>query len=142
VRPGTQWFNDVRLSRYTGGAKLYRGNNPQPGTAISYYLKTAPSGDVKITISDYTGKVIRTIVGTKEAGLNRMQWNLRGDPPARPANLPPGFGGGGGGGGGGFGGFFNIGPVIEPGTYAVKLSVNGKDYTTKAIVEADPGMVP
>jgi photosystem II stability/assembly factor-like uncharacterized protein len=141
VRPGTQWFNDVRLSRYTGGAKLYRGNNPQPGTAISYYLKSVPSGDVKITITDYTGKVIRTIAGTKEAGLNRMQWNLRGDPPARPANLPPGFGGGGGG-GGGFGGFFNLGPVIEPGTYAVKLSVNGKDYTTKVIVEADPGMVP
>ncbi|HSP64441.1 MAG TPA: hypothetical protein VLQ90_15735, partial [Pyrinomonadaceae bacterium] len=78
VRPGTQWFNDVRLSRYTGGAKLFRGTNPQPGTAISYYLKAAPSGDVKITITDYTGKVIRTIVGTKEAGLNRMQWNLRG----------------------------------------------------------------
>jgi hypothetical protein len=89
--------------------------------------------------------VIRTIVGTKEAGLNRMQWNLRGDPPARPANLPPGFGGGGGGGGGGFGGFggfFNFGPVIEPGTYAVKLSANGKDYTTKVIVEADPGILP
>ena len=146
VRPGTQWFNDVRLGRYSGGAKLYRGNNPQPGTAISYYLKAAPAGDVKITISDYTGKVVRTIVGTKEAGLNRMQWNLRGDPPARPANLPPGFGGGGGGGGGGgfggFGGFFNLGPVIEPGTYAVKLSANGKDYTTKVIVEADPGMLP
>jgi photosystem II stability/assembly factor-like uncharacterized protein len=146
VRPGTQWFNDVRLGRYSGGAKLYRGNNPQPGTAISYYLKAAPAGDVKITISDYTGKVVRTMVGTKEAGLNRMQWNLRGDPPARPANLPPGFGGGGGGGGGGgfggFGGFFNLGPVIEPGTYAVKLSANGKDYTTKVIVEADPGMLP
>ncbi len=143
VRPGIQWFNDVRLGRYTGGAKNYRGNNPQPGTAISYYLKSAPAGDVKITISDYSGKVIRTIAGTKEAGLNRMQWNVRGDPPARPANLPPGFGGGGGGGGGGgFGGFFNIGPVIEPGTYAVKLSLNGKDYTTKVVVEADPGMQP
>jgi hypothetical protein len=32
--------------------------------------------------------------------------------------------------------------VIDPGTYALKLSVNGKDYTTKVIVEADPGMVP
>ena len=60
VRPGTQWMNDVRLSRYSGGSKFFRGNNPQPGTAISYYLKSAPSGDVKITISDYSGKVIRT----------------------------------------------------------------------------------
>ena len=141
VRPGTQWLNDVRLNRYSGGAKLYRGNNPQPGTAISYYLKAAPSTEVKITISDYTGKVIRNIVGTKEIGINRVQWNLRGDPPPRPANLPPGFGGGGGGGGGGgFGGFFNIGPAIDPGIYYLKLSVNGKDYTTKVVIETDPGM--
>ena len=142
VRPGTQWLNDLRLSRYTGGAKLFRGSNPPPGTAISYYLKAAPSADVKITISDYTGKVIRNLVGTKETGINRVQWNLRGDIPPRPANLPPGFGGGGGGGGGGFGGLFNIGPAIEPGTYNLKLSVNGKDYTTKVVVEADSGMQP
>jgi hypothetical protein len=141
VRPGTQWLNDLRLSRYTGGAKLFRGNNPQPGTAISYYLKTIPTGDVKIAISDYTGKVIRNIIGTKEVGINRIQWNLRGDPPVRPPNLPPGFGGGGGGGGGGgFGGFFNLGPALEAGTYYLKLSVNGKDYTTKVVIETDPGM--
>ncbi|MDX6305912.1 MAG: hypothetical protein QOI77_2881 [Blastocatellia bacterium] len=137
VRPGTQWLNDVRLGRYTGGAKIYRGNNPVPGTAISYYLKAVPTTDVKITIADYTGKVIRTIVGTKEIGINRVQWNLRGDVPAR-GNLP-GFGGGGGG-GGGFGGFFNIGPPIDPGTYFMKLSVNGKDFTTKVVIETDPGM--
>jgi photosystem II stability/assembly factor-like uncharacterized protein len=147
VRPGTQWLNDIRLSRNTGGSKMFRGANPAPGTAISYYLKSAAAGDVKITISDYSGKVIRNLVGTKDAGINRIQWNLRGDPPPRPANLPPGFGGGGGGqggggGGGGFGGFFNLGPVIEPGTYNVKLSVNGKDYTTKVVVENDPGMMP
>jgi photosystem II stability/assembly factor-like uncharacterized protein len=63
VRPGTIWNNDTRLGRYTGGAKNYRGTNPSPGTAISYYLKSAPPGDVKLTISDYSGKVVRTITG-------------------------------------------------------------------------------
>jgi photosystem II stability/assembly factor-like uncharacterized protein len=144
VRPATQWLTDPRLGRATGGAKIYRGPNPPPGTAISYYLKAAPSGEVKITVSDYTGKVIRTLTGTKDAGINRLQWNLRGDPPVRPANLPPGFGGGGvggggqgGGGGGGFGGLFNQGPAVEPGTYLLKLSVGGKEYTTKVVVEVD-----
>src|SRR5689334_7117593 len=99
VRPGVLWFNDVRLTRYTGGSKWFHANNPQPGTAISYYLKSAPTGDVKITISDYTGKVVRNLVATKDIGINRIQWNMRGDPPPRPANAPP-FGGGGGGGGG------------------------------------------
>ncbi|MFN2532230.1 MAG: WD40/YVTN/BNR-like repeat-containing protein [Pyrinomonadaceae bacterium] len=146
VRPGTIWMNDPRLGRSQGGAKLFRGSNPQPGTAVSYYLKSAPTGDVKITIVDYTGKVVRNIVGTKEQGINRIQWNLRGDPLPRPAG--GGFGGGGGGGGGGqgggggggFGGFANLGLPLEPGTYTVKLSMDGKDYTTKAVIENDPGM--
>ncbi len=141
VRPATEWLNDVRLSRYSGGAKTFRGANPAPGTAISYYLKSAPSGEVKITITDYSGKVVRDIVGTKDVGINRVQWNMRGNPPQRPANLPPGFGGGGGG-GGGFGGLFNQGQLLEPGTYNVKVSIDGKDYLTKVVVEADPGMQP
>ena len=140
VRPGTQWYNDPRLSRYVGGSKLYRGANPAPGTAISYYLKAAPEGDVSLTIVDYTGKVVRTLAATKDVGLNRIQWNLRGDPPPRPAG-GGGFGGGGGGGGGGgrFGGL-NLGLPLEAGTYQVKLTVGGKTVTTKAVIENDPGM--
>ena len=178
ARPGANWFNDITLSRYTGGQKMFRGTNPPQGTAISYHLKAAPSGDVKLTISDITGKVVRTLTATKEVGLNRVQWNLRGDPPPRPA----GFGGGGGGGnagaqpaatqasgtqpagqptgqpagqaagaaqpgqgggqgggrGGGGRGFANFGPVLEPGVYLVKLSVDGKELTTKVTIEADP----
>src|SRR5437868_13630719 len=66
VRPGTIWMNDTRLGRYWGGSKLFRGANPAPGTAITYYLKQPASGDVKLTVADYTGKVVRHIVGTHE----------------------------------------------------------------------------
>jgi hypothetical protein len=76
------------------------------------------------------------MAGTKDAGLNRVQWNLRGNPPAggRGGAGGPGAGGqfAGGGGRGGFGG-----PAVEAGTYLLKLSVGGKDYTTKLVVEAD-----
>jgi hypothetical protein len=98
---------------------------------------------VNITISDYMGKVVRNINGTKDVGLNRIQWNLRGDPPPRP----PGGGGGGGGAGGrggggaGFAGFAQ-GLPLEAGTYVVKMSVGGKDYTTKVVIENDPGINP
>jgi photosystem II stability/assembly factor-like uncharacterized protein len=144
-RPGTQWLTDVTLSRAMGGAKNFRAANPPQGTAISYYLKSAASSDVKITISDVTGKVIRNLPGTKDAGVNRVQWNLRTDPPPRPAGLPaggPGGQAGGGGGGGGFGGgrFGALaGQPVDPGVYLVKISVEGKEYTTKVTVEADPG---
>ncbi len=173
VRPGVVWQNDITLSRYAGGQKAFKGDNPQPGTAINYYLGAAPTGDVKITVSDITGKVVRNINGTKELGLNRLQWNLRGDPPPRPAGFgaggrqggqgggapaqgqqPPASGQtgpgqtpatpqpgqGGGGGGGGRGGGFNAGLPLEPGVYLVKLTADGKEVTTKVVIEADPNV--
>jgi hypothetical protein len=135
VRPGTLWLQDVALSRAQGGAKHFRGANPAPGTAISYYLKSAVSDDVKITISDISGKVLRNLKGTNVAGLTRVQWNLRGDPPPRPPDFRRGGGGGAGSGGGGAGGF--AGAAFEPGVYLVKLSAGGKDYTTRVRVEED-----
>ena len=157
VRPGVQWLRDATLGRYSGGARNFIAENAPSGTSISYYLKSAPSGDVKITVADVTGKVVRTLTGTKAAGLNRVEWDLRGEAPPRP----PGFqgfpgggaggpgggagggggqgGGGGGGGQGGGGGRFGFlqGAAVDPGTYLVKLSVDGKDYNTKVTVEAD-----
>jgi hypothetical protein len=147
-RPAIAWMqNDIQRTITVGGQKNFRGENPQRGTAISYYLKTAPA-DVKITIADYTGKVMRTFnpcgenqaqnCATKNAGLNRVQWNLSGDPPQLPAGAQQALAGRGAGGGGGRGGL--AGPAIEPGIYVVKLTVGGKDYTTKVIVEPDPGL--
>jgi predicted metalloprotease with PDZ domain len=40
-RPGVQWRTDPTLSQTVGGNKYFRGENPAPGTAISYYLKGA-----------------------------------------------------------------------------------------------------
>src|SRR5258708_11398391 len=37
--------------------------------------------------SDITGREVRTIEGTKPAGLNRVRWNLQGNPASRGA--PP-----------------------------------------------------
>jgi len=134
-RPAVAWRNDITQSITAGGSKHFRGENPAPGTAISYHLKSAPAGDVKITISDVTGRVVREMDGTKNTGLNRVQWNLRGNP-IQAAAGGRGAGGGGGQAGGGRGGFGG-GPAVEPGTYLLKLSVGGKDFTQKIVVEAD-----
>ena len=56
----------------------------------------------------------------KTAGLRRIAWNLRTDPPAAPAGAPAGRGGGGGG-RGGFGGRGNLAPLVEPGQYRATL---------------------
>ncbi len=132
VRPAVAWVNDITRANGLGADKHFRGQNPQGGTAISYYLKAAPSGDVKITISNATGQVVRELDGTREAGLNRVQWNLA---PTAPAG-GRGFGGRAGR-GGGRGIPFVTQNAVPPGTYVVKLSVGGKDLLTTVRVEAD-----
>src|SRR5947209_4281526 len=53
------------------------GENPTYGASINYWLKSAPAADVKIRILDGAGQVVRTLDGTKHAGMNRIYWDLR-----------------------------------------------------------------
>ena len=139
-RAATRWTNDIQDANGLGAAKHFRGQNPQGGTAISYYLKSVPSGDVKITISNTSGQVVREMEGTKLAGLNRVQWNLAPNPPQGQGQGQGrgGQGGGGRGRGGRGGGIpFVGGGGVEPGTYIVKVSVGGKDLMSTVLVEED-----
>jgi photosystem II stability/assembly factor-like uncharacterized protein len=123
------------------------GENPPYGAGINYVLKSAPSGNVAITIQDSKGQTVRTLQGPRAAGLNRVYWDLRDTPSKRvtyrttPLHAPEirvgpdgiresegGFGGGGGG----------IAILQPPGTYTVKLSVGGRDYTQQLRVLKDP----
>ena len=133
IRPGIAWAQDIQKTITVEGAKIWRGQKSPAGTAISYWLKTPAQGDVKIVISDVMGREIRTIEGPKDAGLQRVQWNLGLNPPVGRGGR--GAGGGGGGGGGGRGGF--VLPV-PAGTYLVKLMIGDKVAGTKTVtVEAD-----
>jgi photosystem II stability/assembly factor-like uncharacterized protein len=118
VRPAVAWLNDQQGGAFLGGQKHFVGENAARGAAIAYYLKSAATGDVKITIADATGKTIRWMDGTRNQGINRVQWNLSPGPP--PGQEPAGrgaFTGGGGGRGGP--------PSVDPGTYIVTLEVAG-----------------
>jgi photosystem II stability/assembly factor-like uncharacterized protein len=132
VRPATAWLTDIQRADGLGAAKHFRGQNPAGGTAISYYLKTAPDGEVKITISDVNGRVVRELDGTKDVGINRVQWNLAPTPPAgRGAAV------GAGRGGRGRGTAFIVPNSVDPGPYIVKLSVGGKELMKTVTVAAD-----
>ncbi|HYT69089.1 MAG TPA: hypothetical protein VEL51_21885 [Vicinamibacterales bacterium] len=125
VRPAVAWLNDQQNNQQVGGQKVFIGENAPRGTAISYYLKSAASGDVKISIADVNGRVIRTLDGSKTAGINRVMWNLL----PQPVQGQTVFGGGGGRG---------AGPgAVEPGTYIVTLDVAGKKFTKSVQVLQD-----
>jgi photosystem II stability/assembly factor-like uncharacterized protein len=131
IRPAVAYLTDVTLTQQIGGQKVFVGENAARGTAISYYLKAPASGDVKVAIADASGRVVRTLDGTKTAGLNRVMWNLA------PTGRPGGVGGGGGGGGGG--GFGNV-PSVEPGTYTVTVTVDGRTLSKPLVVLEDKWM--
>ncbi len=156
VRPAVAYLNDLRENIYTGGEKEFEGENPLPGTAVQFYVKTA--GEVKVTISEPSGRAVCESTVKATAGLNRMQWTLAAPMLAGGAGGRGGRGGGCGGGGGGGGGGAGGNPAASsctsaggggrgggganaaPGTYVVKLTVNGRDYTRPVQVLDDRWM--
>ena len=133
--------------------------NPEWNAVISYHLRDSASARASIDVLDATGKSIRTLTGPTAKGVNRVVWDLRYAPPVDSANLPPAGGRGAGAGGGGRGGAppsvavgfpgggdgggrggAPSGPLVLPGTYAVRVTVPGTvaPLSGRVVVEADP----
>ena len=83
VRPAVAWLNDIQKQITVGGQKHFRGQNPDPGTAISYWLKNN-ADSARISITDITGREVRAIDSPKSAGLNRWRWDMRSGPATPP----------------------------------------------------------
>ncbi len=118
------------------------GDNPTYGASISYWLKAAATGDVKIQVLDAANQVVRTMDGTKNAGVNRVYWDLRYDQP-KPVKLrtPPLYapevtlGADGTRPAPDVNGFSVLAP---PGAYTVKLTAAGQTLTQPVTVRKDP----
>jgi photosystem II stability/assembly factor-like uncharacterized protein len=139
IRPAIAW----RIVNRGGaiGQKVFLGPNPPSGALITYYLKSKPDSKekVKVTISDKDGKVIRDLDGTKEAGVNRVNWDLRTqsvtEPPQTATETPAGPPAAAAG--GGFGGFTGA-LRVEPGEYTVKVAAGKHEQSKTVVVEEDP----
>jgi hypothetical protein len=131
--------------------------NPPNGALIDYYLKSGVAGPIMLEILDAAGQSVRRYSSddrtpvrhpdtlsvqavwmlaseplSAAAGMHRWVWDLRGPAPAGVTGGP----GRGAGGGGGFG--RGGAPSVQPGTYTVKLTVEGKTYTQPLKVKPDP----
>ena len=139
------------------------GMNPPDGAIINYYLKSAAAGPVTLEILQQDGRLVRRYSSadpvtpipdapsapvpiywyrppqslSTAAGMHRFIWDVHYQP------LPAG------GGGGGRGGLpiaaipYNTAPGpgtpwANPGTYTLKLTVDGKSYTQPITVKQDP----
>lgn len=103
------------------GDRLAVTPNEPNGLTFAYYLKNAATDKVTLTVTDASGKTIRTLDGTTKAGVNRVVLPL--------FDFGQQFGGGRGG---------NAPPPLAPGDYRVTLQVGGKQYTQAARVLTPP----
>jgi photosystem II stability/assembly factor-like uncharacterized protein len=126
------------------------GENRPYGAFIDYSLRSPASGPLTIEIVDAQGQRVRQWASTDpvtpidpdtlnipafwvhpqqppsaDAGMHRWVWDLRHEAPA-------------GGRGRGGPGFTRGGPLVAPGTYTVKLTVNGETMTAPLTVSPDP----
>ena len=159
-RMGGPWMMTTRQVEKPGGAKvahpLDAGENPPVGVIVNYYLKQKPEGDITLAFLTADGKEIRsfsskeeeetppngkngtqTAIDTeeeekkkdprvpKEAGANRFVWNMR-YPDVRKVS-----------------GYVAAeaalaGPLVPPGTYAVRLTAGEASYTESFEIVGDP----
>ena len=81
-KPGTRWLR-VQRGGYGRGDLFFKGENPPDGALVHYFLKAAPAAAATLEISDPTGTAKTTyILDDAKAGINRLAWDLRFDPPA------------------------------------------------------------
>jgi hypothetical protein len=133
-------------------APLGAGDNPPSGAIVHYHLKAAPKGEITLEVLDEKGKLVNQLSSKKEgqeledlgaysdsrpkqtllptkAGLHRVVWDLRykGAETIHGARVDSGQPA--------------LGPLVNPGTYTLKLTVEGKTVEAKLKVLRDPRTV-
>jgi hypothetical protein len=110
------------------------GKNKPNGAMVSYYLP-APveqKSSIALDVEDSTGKHVRTLTPTNNAGINRVVWDLREDLPGQEASADvqgrrrPGAG------------RPIRGVKVLPGEYIAKLTVAGRSSQGRFEVKMDP----
>lgn len=126
VRPATRWNMYSQIENM--GQRAYIAKNPAFGASINCYINQKPEDPIKVEIKDETGKVIRTLTDSNAvAGLNRIQWDLRGEGAIELLKRrSTGWWSG------------SMRPYVVPGKYTVVLHANGEVHETEIMVKGDP----
>ena len=117
------------------------GKNPPYGASLNYWLAEKSDQEVKIRITDEGGETVRTLKGKNETGVNRVWWDLKGEPSKqarlrtkplhaewvdlgdrgwRAASVD------------------RISVLVPPGAYTVMLQVGSLEYRSRLEVRKDP----
>ena len=141
-------FEPMPAVRYTRAAdvstlgnRVWVAPNQPYGALLTYWVDPEwdPGGRVRVDVTDEDGRLVRSLAGSAEPGVNRVAWNL-GERSACVAEgedaAPAAVAGGGGPGRRGRGGGTWVRAV--PGTYSVRLTLEGEASEQPVVVRMDP----
>ena len=109
--------------RGSSGTRRFVGDNPPAAASIYYSLAEAPDS-IKLRVTDLAGETVRELEAGSEAGLHRVEWDLRRPRPDRGDE--------------GRRRWRRRGPRVPAGTYMVVLEVDGTSYRKPLQVSLDP----
>ncbi|MCF8228919.1 MAG: hypothetical protein K9J24_08235 [Bacteroidales bacterium] len=110
------------------GDDEFAGPNPPGSVNITYYLKKRHIfGDMFIEVYDPEGKMIKKLPAGKRKGINRVQWQMRKDPPKVPSSVQI------------LGQAFT-GPAYPPGEYTIKIHKGENIFEGEVKIEYDPNL--
>ena len=142
----------VRWELHDSPADVWMGQNPPRGARVYYWLEKEPKGDVTLEVLDGSGALVAALSSKpkepsgsseyvkeetewlkelaipKGEGIQRALWRSRWDgaemiPNAKLDNGNPA-----------------VGPTALPGTYTVRLTVDGQTATAPLVLRPDPRM--
>jgi hypothetical protein len=144
VRPALLWQRTSPPSAQVKGP----GQNPPAGAIVSYWLQEPAKGELTLEILDGKGGLVRRLSSAKrvgepasddpdaereppkplpaKAGVQRATWDLRYDGATRISSAKIDSG------------EPDTGPLVLPGTYTARLTVDGRTLTTPIEVGPDP----
>jgi photosystem II stability/assembly factor-like uncharacterized protein len=139
--------------RYASVSGEGTGENPADGVVVYYHLKDKPKGDVTVEVRDAAGALVRTLSSKEEElempvddpdsprskakkppftavkGLNRGVWDLAHAAADKIPRARVDWGNP------------ETGPSVLPGTYSLKVTVDGRSASTPIEVRPDPRVV-
>jgi photosystem II stability/assembly factor-like uncharacterized protein len=137
---------DAIAWRRRGGSRTGpTGENPPAGAVLTFHLKEKPKGEAKLEVLDPSGTVIRTLSSVArpksgaseyerdpkpelalDAGMNRVSWDLSHDGAKliKDGKLDSGNP--------------QAGPGALPGTYTLRVSMDGVSESVPLVVTPDP----
>jgi hypothetical protein len=135
-RPAYEYhYHSNDLGNYT----RFSGENPPKGAIVDFYQRVPQKSAPTLQVIDANGRVIRTVKGThkvkgkeepyvsNKAGINRYVWDFTEDPPAKWYGAAKEEYQGP-----------KTGTTVVPGTYTVRIVLDGKTLSESFAVKPDP----